>query len=133
VDVVRGQWSALERNRIIQQTADLDATRYPGKVTVWVEEEPGSGGKESAELTIRQLAGHHVKSERVTGEKQTRWRPFAAQCEGGNVRLVRGQWNSVFIDELCIAPNGTHDDQADAASGAFNKLAMKRQFVVGIA
>lgn len=133
VDVVRGQWSALERNRIIEQTAQLDALRYGGKITIWVEQEPGSGGKESAELTVRQLAGHYVKSERVTGEKTTRWRPFAAQCEAGNVKLVKGAWNSPFIDELCIAPNGTHDDQADAASGAFNKIAMKRSFVMGIA
>lgn len=133
VDVVRGQWSSMERNRIIQQTAEIDATRYGMKMTTWVEQEPGSGGKESAELTIRQLAGHHVKSERVTGDKETRWRPFSAQCEGGNVKLVKGKWNGEFIDELCIVPNGTHDDQADAASGAFNKLAMKRQFVVGIA
>lgn len=133
VDVVRGQWSSMERNKIIQQTAEIDATRYGGKMTTWVEQEPGSGGKESAELTIRQLAGFYVKSERVTGEKTTRWRPLSAQCEGGNVKLVKAKWNATFIDELCIAPNGTHDDQADAASGAFNKLAMKRQFVVGIA
>lgn len=132
-DVVRGQWSSLERNRIIQQTAEMDKAMYGSRLTIWVEQEPGSGGKESAELSIRQLAGYYVKSERVTGEKTTRWRPFAAQCEGRNVKLVRGSWNYAFLDELCVAPNGVHDDQADAASGAFNKLAMKRTFAMGIA
>lgn len=132
-DVVRGQWSSMERNRIIEQTAELDKLKYGHKLTIWVEQEPGSGGKESAELTIRQLAGHYVKSERVTGDKETRWRPLSAQCEGGNVKLVKGRWNAEFLDELCVCPNGTHDDQADAASGAFNKLAMKRKVVMGIA
>src|SRR5690625_3314718 len=45
LDVVREQFSATEREKLIRQTAELD-TNY---VTVWVEQEPGSGGKESAE------------------------------------------------------------------------------------
>jgi len=48
---------------------------------------------------------------------------FAARCEAGNVKLVRGPWNAAFLDELCVAPSGAHDDQIDAAALAFNKLA----------
>lgn len=118
-DVVRGQWSALERERIIRQTAELDGRDVP----IWVEQEPGSGGKESAQATVRSLAGWRVYAERVTGDKLTRAQPFAAQAEARNVRLVRGGWNSVFLDELTMFPNGRHDDQCDAASGAFAKLA----------
>lgn len=49
--------------------------------------------------------------------------PLAAQCEAGNVRLVKGAWNRDFIEELCSFPMGAHDDQCDAAAGAFNKIA----------
>ena len=94
---------------------------------IWVEQEPGSGGKESAEYTIRQLAGHSVRAERPTGDKVTRWRPFAAQCEGGNVKLVKGPWNAAFLDELTVAPHGANDDQIDAAALAFSKLARPRR------
>jgi predicted phage terminase large subunit-like protein len=118
-DVARGQWSALQRERVIRQTAERDGAAVP----VWVEQEPGSGGKESAQATIRALAGFTVRAERVTGDKATRAMPLAAQCEARNVKLVRGAWNGAFLDELTVFPQGKHDDQVDALSGAFAKLA----------
>jgi len=120
-DVVRGQWSALERETVIKQTAQLDRNRY-GDVTIWQEQEPGSGGKESAENTVRNLAGFNVRTERVTGDKATRAGPFAAQCEAGNVTIVEAPWNIPYLDEMASFPFGKYKDQCDASSGAFNKL-----------
>jgi predicted phage terminase large subunit-like protein len=117
-DVVRGQWSALARERIMRQTAEMDG----GDVVVGVEQEPGSGGLESAQNSVRNLAGFSVYAEKVTGEKQVRAMPFAAQCEARNVRLVRGAWNAAYLDELCSFPYGSHDDQVDSSSGAFARL-----------
>ena len=121
-DVVRGQWSAGQREQVIRQTAELDRQKYGNTVQIWIEQEPGSGGKESAENTIRNLAGFPVFADRVTGDKDIRLEPFAAQAEAGNVRLVRGPWNGVYIEELCAIPNGPYRDQADATAGAFNRL-----------
>jgi predicted phage terminase large subunit-like protein len=121
-DVVRGQWAAAEREPIIRQTAILDAGR--GQSEVWVEQEPGSGGKESAEATIRNLAGFVVFADRVTGKKELRAEPLAAQAQAGNVKLMRGPWNAGFLDEITNFPSGQRRDQVDAASGAFNKLAV---------
>jgi predicted phage terminase large subunit-like protein len=122
-DVVREQMSAGRREKVIRQTAELDAQHY-GKsgVHVYVEQEPGSGGKESAENTIRNLAGFVVYADRPTGNKDTRMEPFAAQAEAGNVRLKRGHWNQAFIEEAVTVPNSTYRDQIDAASGAVNRL-----------
>jgi predicted phage terminase large subunit-like protein len=117
----RGQWGALDRERVIEQTADLDARR-PGPLEIWTEQEPGSGGKESAENTIRRLARYAIYADKVTGSKDVRLDPFAAQAEAGNVYLVRGDWNEAYIDELCGVPNGKYRDQADASAGAYNKL-----------
>jgi predicted phage terminase large subunit-like protein len=83
------------------------------------EQEPGSGGKESAEFTVRQLAGFRVRADKVTGAKEIRAQPFADQCEAGNVRVVKALWNMRFIEELSVFPAGDYDDQVDAASGAF--------------
>ncbi len=129
-DVVKGQWSAMSREKRIKQVADMDEDlNYKiNKVNTWVEQEPGSGGKESAENTIRNLAGHNIRAERVTGSKVDRADPFAAQVEAGNVWLVKGprndpnEWVNDFIKELETFPNGKFKDQADAAAGAFNKL-----------
>jgi predicted phage terminase large subunit-like protein len=63
-----------------------------------------------------------VHTETVTGDKATRLAPFAAQAEAGNVSLLQGAWNGQYLDELTAFPNGAHDDQVDATSGAFNKL-----------
>ena len=117
-DVVKGQWSALDRESRIKQTASVDGYN----VSVWVEQEPGSGGKESAESTIRNLAGFKVLADKVTGDKETRAEPYAAQVQGGNIYLVRGQWNRDFISEHEAFPNGHFKDQVDAAAGAFIKL-----------
>src|SRR5262249_59873311 len=84
-DVVRGQWGSGERDQVILKTAQSDAKR-PGSVAVWVEQEPGSSGKDSAQATVRLLAGFPVRYVRATGEKVVRADPFAAQAEAGNVK-----------------------------------------------
>lgn len=126
LDVVRGRWSTHEREKVILQTAHRDLASRAEPVDIWMEQEGGSGGKDSAKMTIQNLAGFNVHAEPSTGSKETRAEPFAAQCEAGNVVLVRGEWNGAYIDELCAFPTGRNDDQVDASSGAFNKLALKR-------
>ena len=129
LDVVRGQWSSGRRNQIIRQTAERDEWSDGETVQIWMEQEPGSGGLESAEISMSELRGHRVHAERSTGPKEARADAFAAQCEWRKVKLVRGVWNRDFLDELCIFPpekNAGHDDQVDAASMAFNKLAKPR-------
>lgn len=122
VNSIRGQWSALERERVIKQTAELDYSRYGYKVTNYIEQEGGSGGKESAESTVRNLRGFAIKTDRPTGNKDLRLVPFQAQAEGGNVCIVRGAWNEEWIEEMVAIPNGKYRDQGDATSGAFNNL-----------
>ena len=118
----RGQWSALEREREIRQIAELDGKR----IRIAIEQEPGSGGKESAETTIRNLAGWRVTADRPTGDKVVRAEPYAAQVQGGNVLLVQGAWNRDFIDEHVSFPVGRAKDQVDATSAAFNLLTLRR-------
>jgi predicted phage terminase large subunit-like protein len=125
-DVVFGRYSALQREEVMKQTAIFDRDKYGHEVQIWIEQEPGSGGKESAESTIRNLAGFPVFPERPTGDKDVRLEPFAAQSEADNVRLVRGSWNHEYIEEMCAIPNGATRDMGDATAGAFNKLAEYR-------
>jgi hypothetical protein len=50
----------------------------------------GFGGKESAENTIRNLAGFVVYADRPTGNKDTRMEPFAAPSGSGQRALETG-------------------------------------------
>ena len=135
-NMVRGRWSYWQRDRIMLETARRDADRHQNRVLIFFEQEPGSGGKESAMQTIKLLAGFSVYRDVVSGSgrersgravpgraKITRAGPFAAQAEAGNVKIVRADWNDDWLDEICAFPESTHTDQVDATSGAVNKLA----------
>lgn len=135
-DVVRGQYSYHERDVIIEQTAELDQRRYQGEVVIVAEQEGGSGGKEVMHQMITNLGRFAVQRDIVGGKQRrmdgsvslpgeakiTRAMPLAGQAEAGNVHLVRGSWNSDFIEELVAFPESSQADQVDAASGAFNRL-----------
>ena len=73
LDVIRGQWDAYDRERIIRLTAEADGR----PVEIGIEQEPGrGGGLESAQNTVRNLAGFTVFKDRPTGDKATRADPF---------------------------------------------------------
>ena len=55
-----------------------------------------------------------------SGDKQTRFGPFSAQAEAGNVFVLRGGWNEAWFEALEAFPDGRHDDDADSTSRAFN-------------
>lgn len=124
-DVRRGQWGALKREEMIKSTAISDKQDW-GRVEVYVEQEPGSGGKESAENTIRNLRGFIVAADKVTGSKEIRAEPYAAQVQAGNVRYFVAKWNRDFLDEHEVFPNGEFMDQVDASAGAFMKAVSKK-------
>lgn len=121
-DVVYGQWSTGERNKIMRQTAELDG---PGVEQVF-EQEPGSSGVDAAKALIRLLQGFRVFADRPTGSKDVRLEPYAAQAEAGNTKIVRGSWNGAYIEEMCAIPNGKFRDMGDGTSGAYNRLFGRR-------
>ncbi len=92
---------------------------------VVLEQEGGSSGKAVAERYVQLLsaAGYIARARPSTTSKQIRAMPFLGQCENGRVRMVKGEWNAAFLEEAVVFPFGRHDDQVDAAAGAFAELA----------
>jgi predicted phage terminase large subunit-like protein len=124
--VKKGQWSAGKRETIIKQHAEMDDNKWPGiRVHQVVEQEPGSGGKESAESTLNNLMGHVVKRDPAHADKVARSEPYQAALENDNVEIVNAEWTQEFIDEHETAPKGKFKDQWDSASGAYNYLHRK--------
>ncbi len=120
LDVKRRRGTPAEIQQLVKVTALADG----GATEIWMEEEGGSSGKIAIDHYRRNiLPGFNFRSERSTGSKSTRAAPFAAMAEGGAVKLLRGAWNKDFLDEIEIFPAGGHDDQVDAASLAFTKVA----------
>jgi predicted phage terminase large subunit-like protein len=125
-DVRRGQWATDERNAVMRQCAALDGPQC----RIRLAEDPGQAGKDQSQSMLRMLAGYSVKVERVTGAKTTRADALSAQVNVGNVKMLRGAWNTAFIEELRQFPFGKFDDQVDATADAFTEMAMLRVWQV---
>ena len=124
---VCNRWGALDREKVILQTAHSDRASYGRALVTWTEQEGGSGGKESAQSTVKNLAGFIIRTETATGKKIVRAQPFAAQVQAGNVDILEGPWNEDYLSEMHNF-DGLKGlmDQVDGSSGAFNKLATGR-------
>jgi predicted phage terminase large subunit-like protein len=119
--IVRFQKDPLGVQKMIRHIADMDSSR----VAIWMEQEPGSSGKNTIDTYRRQVLPEFIfQGNQTSGSKYERACPFSSQCEAGNVKIVRGRWNEDFFEEAEEFPNGKYKDQIDAASLAYNKLAI---------
>lgn len=110
-----------EGSKVDQRIKNIATSDGP-VVQIRLAQDPGQAGKRQAVSQIQMLAGYVVTAKPVTGDKETRAKPFASQWEAGNVKVLRAPWNEVFFKELENFPETTHDDQVDAASDAFEEL-----------
>jgi len=102
--------------KLVKKTAQEDGIG----VRVYSEQEPGSSGKALVSYYKRHvLAGWRYDGVRSTGSKTDRAGSLVSQTEGKNVYLVKASWNKAFTTEASLFPVGAHDDQVDAAAGAF--------------
>jgi len=104
---------------LVRQAAEDDGYT----VSIRMEREPGSSGVNTIDYYARKvLEGYDFKGIPSTGPKEVRAQPVSAAAEAGNVILIRGHWNTAFLDEVTLFPNGDHDDIVDVLSGAFTDL-----------
>lgn len=106
----------------IKQQAQLDGTSVKQRM----EQEGGASGKSDIDHYARNvLFGFDFAGVPSRKNKVLRWGPLSAAAEQGRVFLVQGDWNQDFIDELAgCKGEDEKNDQADAASGALEEMAM---------
>lgn len=117
-DVQRAQLAPNDVDSLIHATAELDGKRCE----IREEKEGGSAGVAVIQAHSVLLKGWDYEGVTISGSKPTRAKPYRSQCAAGNVYLLRGDWNEEYIRELCAFPTGSHDDQVDGSSTAFNHL-----------
>jgi len=118
IDVKRMKGTPLEVENLIRQTAMLD-----GNIPIYIEQEPGASGVQAIDHYRREvLKGFDFHEDKKSTNKELRARPVSACAEAGNLKIVKSFWNKDFLDEIEMFPNGLHDDQVDALSGAFEKI-----------
>jgi predicted phage terminase large subunit-like protein len=124
-DLKRGRWASQEREAIMKSVAEADGVN----VEIYVEQEGGSGGKESAEGSIRNLDGFTTRVDKPSGTEGNKVRradPYSVQVNNGAFQLLLGDWNHAYIEEHRFFPYSTYKDQVDCSSGAYNKLVGKK-------
>jgi len=118
-DVVRFRGTPAEVHAKVRATAEADGAA----VTVLIPQDPGQAGVEQRDGYARRLAGFTLRTHRPTGSKVLRASGHSSQVEHGQVAIVRGDWNAVWIEEHQDFPTrGIPDDQVDAGADAFNYL-----------
>lgn len=122
VDVINKQIKAGEVESLILMTAMSDRKKYGYNYVVRIPQDPGAAGKIVAKQYLNSLAGFNVKAETVSGSKELRATPFAAQWQNGFVDVLVAEWNEMYFSQLESFPESKNDDMVDASSDAFNEL-----------
>ncbi len=118
-DVCRFRRSSKETEDAIRECAGLDG------VNTAIRMEEGANEKAIVSHYARNvLVGYDFQGVGTGGRnKVLRWAPLSSAVQAGNVFLLRGEWNSDFIDELDAAQGlDEKNDQCDSAALSFSVL-----------
>lgn len=119
LDVFREQGNAATIDPMRVALAYQDGRDVP----IVEEQECGSAGKRVIEITSGDLFdGFDYVGRPSSGSKQVRATPVARAAYNGRLKILKAPWNEAFLSELHSFPEGNHDDQVDALSGAYNEL-----------
>lgn len=110
--------------RLLLNTASQDKQR----VEISLPQDPGQAGKSQAQTLAKLLSAYTVHATPETGDKVTRFGPFSAQAEAGNVDVLRGDWNDEWFSALEAFPDAKHDDAPDSTSRAYNALSLRSTY-----
>lgn len=111
-----------EVEKLIFQTAIQDGQ----DVVISIPQDPNAAAAAYARDLQRRLGemGFICRLQKPVKSKIVRFAPFASVTQAGFVRVVKGDWNKAYFDELEIFDgNGkAKDDQCDATSDCFTLL-----------
>lgn len=127
LNVINVQVAAGNVEKLIYNTAVMDKKKYGTKYRIHIPQDPGGAGKIVAVNYVKMLAGFAVQAEAVSGSKENRARPLAAQWQLGNIEVLAAEWNEEYFLQLESFPEGSHDDMVDASSDSFIEVT-KPQF-----
>lgn len=130
----RGRWIICHVMRFRETPAKTDELMFErhlvddeliGRpIPVRAELEGGSSGIRDMDHVARDtFLGVDFEAKRPVGSKTDRAKPFSRAAQAHHVDVVEGDWNQDYLDEFELFPDGLHDDQVDASSGAMKWLA----------
>ena len=135
-DARRDRISILDVIDWIADTAIEDQTYSSTRVETYIPQDPNAQAKYATQQWIMNLAGKGIPVRAIKASphksKLDKFLPFAAVAEAGMVKVVRGEWNEMFFNELESYTGGRStaylkDDILDTISDGFAKLATNKE------
>lgn len=85
-----------------------------------IKAEPKASGKSIVQLLRSQTALNvaEIKSEFVSMSKIERARSVSPYIESGRVKLILGNWNENYLNQIAMFPNAKHDEHVDLTAYA---------------
>ena len=120
--VINQRIKAGDVEKLVLNTSISDRAKFGFQYVIRVPQDPGAAGKTVATHYIKLLTGFNIKTVPVSGSKELRATPFAAQWQNGNVEVLVGDWNDAYFSQLESFPESKHDDMVDASADAFSEL-----------
>ena len=105
-------------DRKLVETANRDGRNVRQR---WFRD-PGQAGVYQDQRLRSLLTGFNAGGVLSQISKAERSGPLSKACEYGEVYLIESHWTYDFCNELVGFPDAKHDDQVDAAAGAYNEL-----------
>lgn len=112
----------------VEKDIALNASLDGASVRIRLEAEKAGIVQLDYLLRRADMRPYTIDAKPPEGDKYTRAQPFATRVNNGKVKMIRGEWNRLLIDELATFPLGAHDDQVDALSGAYAMLSTRRTY-----
>jgi predicted phage terminase large subunit-like protein len=123
-DQVAGRWLYDDILNHMYRTAMKDGPL----VTIYVEEEPGAGGKnqiaairkffKEGDSNHNPLPYHKIEGHRPEGDKIQRADIWFKDATNGKVYLIEAPWNEELLSQVDNFPEAPYDDRVDSVSGA---------------
>lgn len=88
----------------------------------WEQEKASAGKILSASMKKTIFKGFNAEGVTPSGSKEVRATPFSNAVKAGLVKILRGEWNRKYLEQLKLFPYGKNDDMVDGSAYAFNDL-----------
>lgn len=126
--LVKGVYYILDATAEQQPPTDTDedmltfAKKDGLRCKIRWEIEPAAAGKRDTARLIKMLNGFDRAGRSARGDKYLKSQDLQSASRGGLVKLMRGAWNKRWLHHMHHQPDLPHDDEHDAAAGAYNSL-----------
>lgn len=127
LDVTKEQLSPSELTNRILQLAEKDGVGC----IIRIPQDPGQAGAFQTQQLVMQLHNYTVKHRTMSSSKFNRARAVASKCEHGVYRILKANWNKMFLNDLEAFPHDIKSpDIVDALVEAHYEMSAEDYFVM---